>query len=166
MTTEPRIEVRAEQPCVSIPIRVALREWGRANALVPEVFGWLQHRGIAPGGPLFYRYRVIGGADEEFHLEVGVPLAEPVAGDGRVAAGRVPGGSYAVLTHHGHPDRIRESFAVLEEWARRRGIAWAVRDVAGRTVWDGRFEFYLTDPAVQPDPRRWSTQIAYLLADG
>lgn len=31
-------------------------------------------------------------------------------------------------------------------------------------VWDGRFEFYPTDPAVEPDPERWEIEVAYLLA--
>jgi hypothetical protein len=38
MIGEPKVEVRAEQPYVAIPIKTTLREWGRANALVGEVF--------------------------------------------------------------------------------------------------------------------------------
>jgi hypothetical protein len=37
MSNEPKVEVRAEQPYVAIPIKVTLREWGMANALVGEV---------------------------------------------------------------------------------------------------------------------------------
>ena len=29
-----------------------------------------------------------------------------------------------------------------------------------------RFEFYLTNPAEQPDPEQWYTEIAYQLKDG
>jgi hypothetical protein len=35
----------------------------------------------------------------------------------------------------------------------------------GDEVWGGRFEFYLTDPAEQPDREKWSIEIAYLLRD-
>ncbi len=38
MMIEPTIVNRADQPCVYIPISVSLREWGRANALVGELF--------------------------------------------------------------------------------------------------------------------------------
>lgn len=46
MISEPKVEVRAEQLYVAIPIKVTLKEWGRANALVGEIFEWLSQKGI------------------------------------------------------------------------------------------------------------------------
>ena len=166
MSMEPQSTVRAEQPYAAIPIKVTFREWGQANAPVAEVFGWLERNRITPAGPLFYRYRVIGGMDEKFDIEVGVPVAAPITGDGRVKADSIPGGPYAVLTHNGHPDRFQESFAVLEEWAKRQNVRWANRVEDGVEVWGGRFEFFLTNPADQPDPEQWSAEIAWLVEEG
>lgn len=82
MTGEPKVDVRAEQPYVSIPNKTTLKEWGRANALVGEVFGWLAQGGIPPAGPLFYRYWVVGDADRAFDLEVGCRLPARSPGTG------------------------------------------------------------------------------------
>ncbi|WP_285504318.1 GyrI-like domain-containing protein [Actinokineospora sp. NBRC 105648] len=152
---EPKIETRAAQPYAAIAISAPLSEWGRVNALIGEVYGWLAERGTTPAGPLFYRYHAV--REDVLDVEVGVPVAEPVEGDGRVIAGTKPAGDYAVLLHHGHPDQIRTSFAVLDAWSEREGVEWDVVD----GVWAGRFESYLTDPAVEPDLANWDTEIAY-----
>jgi len=153
-------EERREQPYVSIPIRASLSEWGSVNALVPEVFGWLASRDIAPAGALFYRYRVVGSMDEKFDVEVGVPVAAVVEGDGRVLAGAKPAGRYAVRVHHGHPDSISETHLALLAWTEEQGFP-AVRD---GEAWGGVFESYRTDPEVEPDPAKWETELAFLVS--
>lgn len=152
-------EQRDAQPYVAIAARATLREWGSVNALVPEVYGWLAERHIPPAGALFYRHRVVGGLDEKFEVEVGVPVAVPVEGDGRVVAGGKPAGRYAVRVHRGHPDGIAEVHRDLVAWATGQGHPPA-RD---GEVWSGMFESYLTDPAVEPDANKWETELAYLV---
>jgi effector-binding domain-containing protein len=159
--SEPTVRERTEQPYVAIPIRATLREWGEVNALVPEVFGWLAARGLAPAGALFYRHRVIGGFDEKFSVEVGVPVAEPVEGDGRVIAGAKPAGRYVVAVHHGHPDGIAKSHLALVEWAGRAGVPLA----KDGEVWGGMYESYGTDPEAEPDMDKWEIELAYLVSD-
>lgn len=95
---------------------------------------------------------------------MGAPIHREVSGDGRVKAGRVPAGSYATVVHVGHPDRLEESLDRLEGWIEDRGLKVAQHTRNGEVVWDGRFEFYPTDPAVEPDPERWEIEVAYLLA--
>jgi effector-binding domain-containing protein len=159
--SEPTVQERTEQPYVAIPIEATLREWGEVNALVPEVFAWLAARGTAPAGALFYRHRVVGGFDVKFSVEVGVPVAEPVEGDGRVVAGAKPAGRYVVDVHHGHPDGIVTSHRALVDWAGREGVPLAREG----DVWGGMYESYRTDPAVEPDPDKWETELAYLVSD-
>ena len=157
--SEPTVLERTEQPYVAIPIRATLREWGEVNALVPEVYGWLAARGIAPAGAVFYRHHVIGGVDEKFSVEVGVPVAEPVEGDGRVLAGAKPAGRYVVDVHHGHPDGIAKAHLALVDWAARHDVPLA----KDGDVWGGLFESYLSDPEVEPDLGKWETELAYLV---
>jgi effector-binding domain-containing protein len=152
---------RPEQPYVAIPIKATLREWGEVNALIPQVYAWLGERGITPAGALFYRHHVVGGLDEKFSVEVGVPVAEPVEGDGRVVAGTKPAGRYVVAMHHGHPDGIAKAHMALVDWAGRQGVPLAKEG----EVWGGMFESYRTDPAVEPDADKWETELAYLVSD-
>jgi len=159
MTTEPHVESRTEQPYASIRTTAPLSEWGRVNALVPEVLEWLTARGITPVGAPFYRYHAVDPAGL-IDVEVGWPVQDPVEGDGRVTAGARPAGDYAVLVHLGHPDRIREAFAALDDWSARTGTGFAVRD----GVWAGRFETYLTHPDEVSDLGEWRTEVAYLLS--
>jgi effector-binding domain-containing protein len=159
---EPNLEHRAEQPYVAIPVEVTLREWGRANALVPEIFEWLGRNGLELAGPPFFRYWVIGDMDTEFSLEVGVPVARPVDGDGRVIAGSIPAGTYVPYVHHGHPDKLFETQEALESWAKSNGNEWQNRVEDGAEVWRGRFLFFLTNPEVEPDLNNWETEIAFL----
>lgn len=162
MTKTPTIEVRAEQPYLAIPVEVALKEFDPAIAAIDEIFSWLGQRAIDPAGPLFFRYLTIGDMDGRFPIDVGVPIAAAVPSAGRIVPGVIPSGRYATLVHTGHPDRLVTAHAALQDWAAEQGLA-VERDGG---AWGGRFEFYLTDPAEQPDRERWSTEIAYLLRDG
>jgi len=159
MTKQPTIEHRAEQPTVFIPVEVTMQAFGPAIAAIDRVFAWLGERGIAPAGPPFFRYTRLGDMDGPMRVEVGVPVAAPVPGDGRVVAGAIPAGRYATLLHTGHPDRLVAAHAALHSWIADQRLAFA-RD---GDAWDGRFEFFLTDPDDQPDPEQWSTEVAYLL---
>lgn len=160
MTNEPTLQDRAVQPYVSIRTQANFTEWGGVNALVPEVLDWLKRNDAEPAGPPFYRYHVIGGMADRFDLEVGFPVAAPMAGDDRVIAGALPAGRYLVLAHQGHPDSIAGSHAALVDWAEQHGIE--LTGSADRLRWGVMYESYQTDPANEPDPNRWTTELAYL----
>jgi len=162
---KPVVEIRAKRPYISIPIEVTSKEWGKANALVEEIFAWLGEKGVQPSGAPFYRYLVIGDTEKDFKLEVGVPISGPIFGDDRVITGSIPGGKYATLVHIGRPDRISSSFNILEEWAKENGIEWDNQMEGEEEVWGGRFEYYLTDPAVEPDLEKWSTEIWFKIKE-
>lgn len=162
MTVRPLLEDREARPYAAIPITASFARWGEVNALLPEMFTWLTAAGLSPAGPPFYRYRVAGDWEREFRLEVGVPVAEPVEGDGRVVPGTIPAGRYLVAVHNGHPDRLAEAIKEVDAWAAANGVRFDTRVEDGVEVWQGRFDFWLTGPAESPDPRTWSTELAYL----
>jgi effector-binding domain-containing protein len=164
--TQPRIEERNERPCVAIPVTAALREWNNAIDQIPVLFEWLDANGVTPAGPLYFRYRVIGSMDEPFEIEVGIPVLETAESSGPVMAGVIPGGAYATVVHRGHPDGIVNTCEKLETWAADQGIEFAVEHRQDKDIWAGRFEFYLTDPDVEPDRSKWETEIAYLTRNG
>jgi effector-binding domain-containing protein len=162
MTHQPQIQARAAQPYVAIPATVTMTTFGTAvDSGFPELFGWLASQGIAPGGPPFIRYLVID-MDGDLQIELGVPVSAPVTGSGRVQAGVLPAGSYAVLRHTGPYDGLMASNGALQEWAAGQGVRFDTRDTAQGSAWGGRVEFYLTDPSQEPDPAKWETDVAYL----
>ncbi len=162
MTNEPRIEDRAEQPYVSIRSEANFTEWGGVNALIPEVQHWLTARDVAPVGPPLYRYHRIGNLTDRFDVEVGFPVAAPVAGDDRVTAGALPAGRYLVLDHHGHPDSIAGSHQALVEWADAHDVE--LTGSPDRLHWGLMYESYASDPEVEPEPERWVTELVYQVA--
>lgn len=160
---EPIVEWRMEQPYVAIPVQTTLREWGKTAVLVPEIYAWIEKMGIKPVGAPFYRYWCIGGEDEEYTMEVGVAVEHMVSGDERVIASSIPGGSYAVAVHRGNPDILEDSLRELDKWAQEEGLEFDKRWEEEEEIWNGRFEFYLTDPDVEPDPAKWQIELAFLL---
>lgn len=163
--TTPRLERRDSQRYVAIPVEATLKEWNDVNALVPELFGWIEQNGLTLAGAPFYRYRVIGDEERNFSLEVGIPIDANVTGDGRVIPDSKPAGTYAVYVHTGHPDRLEESFRLMDDWAEGEGIAWDIDRSGERDVWRARFESFLTNPEEEPDLNKWSIEVAYLVDD-
>jgi len=86
-------------------------------------------------------------------------------GDGRVLAGVLPSGRYATLRYTGHPDGLVGATASLLEWAAQQGLTFDARPAEGGERWGARLEIYETDPAVEPDMSKWTTQLAFRLSD-
>ncbi len=162
MSHEPQIQTRAAQHYAAIPATVTMDGIAAAvDDAFPELFGWLAGQGIAPVGPPLIRYLVIDMAGE-LQIELGVPVAAPVTASGRVQPGVLPEGKYAVLRHTGPYDGLVASNAALLQWAREKGIAFDTSDTPRGSAWRGRAEHYLTNPAAEPDPAKWETDVAYL----
>jgi effector-binding domain-containing protein len=162
----PEITHRAKQPYVGISAWVTMATVGSVADRFPEIFGWLGARGIAPAGPPFFRYHVID-MTRQLLVEAGVPVVSAIddAGDIDIRAGILPAGRFAVMTHTGAPDTLVAATAALLDWAEAHELAWDFEDTAEGQKWGCRVEFYLTDPAEQPDTTKWQTQLAFRLAD-
>lgn len=165
MSHEPEIQTRAAQHYVAIPVSVSMNSLAAAiDESFPPLFGWLVGQGLVPGGPPFVRYLIIDMAGE-LRVDLGVPVAAPIAASGRVQPGTLPAGRYVVLRHTGPYDRLVASNAALQRWARERGIEFDTKETADGSVWRGRAEHYLTDPRQEPDPAKWETDVAYLIRE-
>ena len=161
--SEPFVEERTEQPYIGIPILAGLSEWDEINGLVGELFDWLKANGIKPAGVPFFRYWCTGDSEGKYKMEVGVPVKRMVTGDQRVVASYIPGGSYLAALHKGHPDNLGKSLDALEQWALQEGLDIDKRWEGEDEIWNGRFEFYVTDPETEPDLNKWGIEIAFLL---
>jgi hypothetical protein len=57
---------------------------------------------------------------------------------------------------------LRAATTQLLAWGEANGVAWHRRGESRAEHWEARVESYLTDPAAQPDPAHWQTEIAFL----
>jgi effector-binding domain-containing protein len=160
----PEIIQRPAQPYVGISGWVTMTTVGSVADRIPEIFGWLGGAGIAPAGPPFFRYHVID-MERQLQVEAGVPVASAVEGEGAIQAGTLPAGRFAVMTHTGAPDTLAGPTGELLDWAKARGLEWDVLQTEAGEQWGCRVEFYLTNPAEEPDASKWQTQLAFRLAD-
>jgi hypothetical protein len=149
----------------------------KANAVTLETFGtaipesldavetWLAERGIEPSGGPLIRYRVID-METVMQVEIGWPVAEPVdaddARDAGLVADSLPAGMYGVTTYRGIENGIAGNGALIQ-WADDNGIEWDRWDEPTGDAFRARVEFELTDPAEQPDPSTWDTEVAILV---
>lgn len=165
MAPVPQIVTRAEQPYVAIATRVPMSGMASVGAHLSEVVAWLGAHGLAPAGPPFFRYRGID-MKRELDVEAGVPVGARIPPDGNVVTDVLPAGRYAAVTHVGHPAGLVDATRALLAWADTEGLTWDVTEGAdGDERWGCRLEFYLTDPAKEPDMNKWETELAFRLAD-
>lgn len=163
MITEPSIENRTEQPYVGIRARVAIPDIGTVlPPLHREVADWLENQGVAPAGAPFFRYLVIN-MESESEIEVGIPVASALSGNGRIQAGLLPAGHYATLTHTGEYPGLYDATRELLAWADKHGIQWQKSPSEHGEVWRARVEFYLNHDT-EPDPTKRQAQLAFLVA--
>lgn len=164
MITRPTIDERKEQPYAGIRTMAYRQEF---DTIIPymldEVFVWLEEQGIEPAGPPFMRYHDFN-VDSRMDVELGVPVATAIAGNGRVAQGCLPAGRYAALVYTDILNDIEANRALIE-WASEQGLKWDTWKAKHGHVFRSRVEFFLTDPDDEPDPANWKTEVAIRLAD-
>ena len=165
MLSEAQVIERSVQPYVAIKSQVTMQTLGAVlPGLHPRVFAWLGQRGISPAGAPFWKYNVID-MDRSLEVEVSVPVAASVPGDDQVLAGVLAPGRYATVRYTGHPDGLFGATAALLKWADEHDLTWDVRQAPEGERWGARLEIYETDPVMEPDMSKWTTQLAFRLAD-
>lgn len=90
-------------------------------------------------GPPFCKIDMSG---DDFVLEVGFPVVEPIEATGRVVPSQLRAGEVATIVHTGAYDTVAPAYFALEEWITERGF------VMGGPPW----EVYLDAPDA-PEPR-------------
>ncbi len=72
-----------------------------------------------------------------------------------VKTGRLPGGSVLRTEHIGPFEELPNAYQALAKYVEENGLD------AGDTMW----EYYWTDPAREPDPSKWRTEIFISIKD-
>jgi effector-binding domain-containing protein len=110
------------------------------------IYRYLRDNDIATAGPPFARFTSIG---DVVAVEAGVPTTTEIPGDGHIEPSVLPSGCAAVGTHWGHQDDVGHTVESVTNWLARQGCVPA----------GPHWEFYYTDPRLEPDPRRWRTEV-------
>jgi effector-binding domain-containing protein len=138
------------QPAVAIRATTTAKELGSVMpGLYPEVFAYLEKKGVKPAGPSFGIYHEFEEDRVDFHA--GFPVSEPVEGEGRIEAIEIPGGRAAVTTHVGPYTTISEAYEVLDAFVHGQG----------QDHGDAPREVYEVGPGDEPDSAKWRTQVVY-----
>lgn len=129
----------------------------RPVAGIPEFLGGAFHavavhaaaKSVDIVGRPFARHRKIDEYAVTFEIEAGFPVGREVDGAPPVVASLLPAGPAAVIVHIGPYETMEPTYATLAAWIAERGAsplgpAW---------------EVYYSDPAEEPDPATWRTEI-------
>jgi effector-binding domain-containing protein len=116
---------------------------GRA---IGEVTAAMAEAAVGLAGPPFTRYLAF---EPRIRAEVGFAVMRPAPDIGRVEPGRLPGGRAASVLHIGSYDGLEQTYALLTRWLAELGL---------RTT-GPMWEVYWSDPATEPDPASWRTEI-------
>jgi effector-binding domain-containing protein len=112
-----------------------------------ELMATLGKQGIVPAGRWFTHHLKMD--PNIFDFEIGVPVTVAVAPAGRVTAGQLPAATVARTIYHGPYEGLPGAWKEFGAWIAAQGRT------AGPSLW----ETYVTDPATNPDPSTWSTEL-------
>ncbi|MEZ5141618.1 MAG: GyrI-like domain-containing protein [Acidimicrobiales bacterium] len=143
----------AEQPTAVVRTESAIADlpalFGRVFA---ELMAAVAASGASVAGPPFAYY--LRPPTDTVDVEIGFPVSGPVTPSGEIVASRLPGGRVVRAVHVGPYDRMEQSYEQIVAWMADHGLTPAT------AMW----EAYLSDPATEPDPSTWRTEITWPVA--
>jgi len=144
----------AAQPAAVIRVAIPRSDMQKvAGPTIHQLYSQLQEQGVAPAGPLFMHHLLLD--PENFDVEVGVPVAAPVAASGPMHPGGLPATRVARAIYRGPYEGLVDAWAEFGEWLGTQRVR------QGQTLW----ETYLVGPESSPDPAEWRTQLNRPLLD-
>lgn len=84
-------------------------------------------------------------------IEVGIPLAQPIAGEGMIKSVMSPGGKAVRAPHWGAYEQIGFAHEALQSYI----------DILELELNNYPWESYITDPTQEPDTSKWETMVYY-----
>ena len=166
MITEPSIEPRKRQNYLAIRMAVPIPFGKYLQPAWNEVYEWMLRREIEPSGPAIIRY-LTTDMSSELDIDVGFTVDRARKSDDRITADFLPAGRYATLLYSGpyKGKGIFRATVALLDWAGTNKVKWDTTRKKGVEWWNGRVEFYLSDPAVEKDPKQFRTELAFKVKD-
>jgi effector-binding domain-containing protein len=164
MVSEPKVETRKEQHYAAIRTAVPIPFGKYLQPLWDEVNQWLKNKGIVLYGPAIIRY-LTTDMSKKLDIDVGFAIDRALPGDEHVITDVLPAGRYACLTYTGpyKGKGVYKATVALLDWAKANHIVWNTTTKNNAEWWNGRTEFYLTDPEKETDTKKYQTELAFLV---
>jgi effector-binding domain-containing protein len=166
MNTIPKIEHREAHPYAAVRMQVPIPFGKFLQPAWSKVHNWLAGQGISHG-PAIIRY-LTTDMSTKLDIEVGFVIDKAIPGADGILTDVLPAGQYATLIYTGSykGKGVYKANVAIIEWAKENGIAWNVSNKAGVEWWDSRVEWYLSDPNADPDPKKYLTELTFMVASG
>lgn len=150
---QPRMIHTVEQPTAVVHERVPMdgltEFFGRAFGTVMAA-AQMQNAQLA-GAP-FALYR--GMPTQTVDVEAGFPVNADFLESEGVAKGSLPEAEAFEALHIGPYDTLQKTYGIIQEHMKAEGF----------TPSDTMWEYYLSDPATEPDPTKWQTRVVWPIA--
>ena len=149
-----KIELRVLGGHRTAAVRDKVPESALAEAMgrmFQAVMAALHEQGITPASKPFARYHAFGDVVD---LEAGVIVKEPFQPAGQVRPGELPAGPAAIAVHTGSYETLGTTYDAMRRWLEANPAQQAN---------GGPWELYITDPADEPDPAKWMTEVIFPL---
>ena len=126
------VEVRLlpVQPMISIRATVKVADLAATmEDRLSALREYLERHGVRPAGAPFVRYHTFpdigpdteGVGDLETDVEEGIPVAEALPGEGRIASGELPVGPVVTTVYIGVPEGLGAAYARIGAWLQEHG---------------------------------------------
>lgn len=120
---------------------------------IQEVLAAVKAQSLEPAGPVFTHH--LHRPVKTFDFEVGVPVAEAIAPDGRVLPRIWPRMKVARTIFHGNYSGLPGAWGEFEKWVNNNSRH------PGTEFW----EVYTIGPETDPNPEAWRTELNWPLMD-
>ena len=154
MIEKPEVIGTKEQATASIHLTIPGRDMPKyMDPAIQEILKVLADQGVQPTGPMFsYHYR---RPSDTFDFEIGFPVAKAIKPTGRVMNSKLPAEKVVRSVYQGPYEGLAQAWPALQNWVRENGHGEM-----------GRFwECYLTNPGEVTDPKKYRTELNWVISE-
>lgn len=153
MISTPELVNTSEVLSAAIHLTIPGRDMPKyMDPAIQDIIKCLADQGMQPAGPMFsYHYR---RPAETFDFEIGFEVAKTIKPAGRVMNSQLPAVNVARAVYEGPYEGLAQAWGELQKWVREKKLAET-----------GRFwERYLTNPAEVKDPKKYRTELNWVIS--
>ena len=152
MLSVPEVVQVEARPAAAIHLHIPAKDMGKyMDPAIQELLEVIGAQSQHPSGPMFSFHLQRPG--EEFNFEIGFPVDGRIKEEGRVRMIERPGGRVVRAIHTGPYEGLKRSWQELQEWVKNEHLP----------VIEMFWESYLTDPGQEPDPKKWRTELNWVI---